>query len=259
MLASIDVADAVDAYAELIVVDNGSSDDTPQVLREHEARAPYPVVLIHEPRAGLSRARNAGMTAARAAVVAFTDDDCRLGPRFLQTARDVFTDGTLGFCGGRILPADPADGAYGCDERPQWIDYEPHCFLGPGQIQGACMLFTSEVIDHVGRFDVQLGAGARWRCEDIDYCQRATILGFRGAHVPELFVHHAHGRSGEVLQSHALSDAFARGGYYAKHALGGQRRHAMQVVRSLVGVADRSRRAEVRGAAAYAMRRRSQP
>ena len=61
---------------ELVVVDNGSTDDTPAVVREFAVRAPMPVVQVDEPRAGLGRARNAGVRASSGALVAVTDDDC---------------------------------------------------------------------------------------------------------------------------------------------------------------------------------------
>ena len=45
---------------ELVVVDNGSRDATPAVLRAFARTAPVRVTLVHEPRPGLARARNAG-------------------------------------------------------------------------------------------------------------------------------------------------------------------------------------------------------
>jgi glycosyltransferase involved in cell wall biosynthesis len=61
-----------------VVVDNGSTDATAQVIvawmRAHEVT----VQALHEPCRGKSRALNRALRAARGALLAFTDDDCRL-------------------------------------------------------------------------------------------------------------------------------------------------------------------------------------
>ena len=63
---------------ELLVVDNHSSDATLAVVEAAAARDAR-VRYLFEPRQGLSHARNAAIAAARAAVIAFTDDDVRVG------------------------------------------------------------------------------------------------------------------------------------------------------------------------------------
>jgi glycosyltransferase involved in cell wall biosynthesis len=73
---------------EVVVVDDGSSDDTPQVLAEAQARAdagelPTLRTLRLDPGRGPAVARNAGWRASRAPFVAFTDDDCVATPQWL--------------------------------------------------------------------------------------------------------------------------------------------------------------------------------
>jgi glycosyltransferase involved in cell wall biosynthesis len=62
---------------ELIVVDNGSSDATPRVAREHAAQYAF----VAEPNRG--KARNAGVAHASGEVIAFVDDDVVTPPHFL--------------------------------------------------------------------------------------------------------------------------------------------------------------------------------
>jgi glycosyltransferase involved in cell wall biosynthesis len=73
-LEALDVQLAVDTDVEIVVVDNGSSDETPQLLADWTALGRSRRV-VHEPAAGLSRARNAGLAAARHDIVLFIDDD----------------------------------------------------------------------------------------------------------------------------------------------------------------------------------------
>jgi glycosyltransferase involved in cell wall biosynthesis len=63
---------------ELIVVDNGSSDETPQFLDDFANRSPIPLKVVKEPAAGGMRSRNAGAEAARGEVLIFIDNDCYL-------------------------------------------------------------------------------------------------------------------------------------------------------------------------------------
>ena len=59
---------------ELVLVDNGSTDETPRILAEFARTAPFPVVLVHEPRPRLTNARNAGIAAARGDLIVFTEN-----------------------------------------------------------------------------------------------------------------------------------------------------------------------------------------
>ena len=100
------------ASYEIIVVDNNSTDDTAAVVAAHDNRR---IRLVAEPRQGLSYARNAGLEASCAPIVAFTDDDVEVAPDWVETilavlARQLDVDGL----GGRVLPA----WEHGC---PRWL------------------------------------------------------------------------------------------------------------------------------------------
>ncbi|MDG2133825.1 MAG: glycosyltransferase, partial [Phycisphaerales bacterium] len=79
-LDSIHEDEMLATAAELVLIDNGSTDDTHQIMEAHADRARYPVLVRQEPDAGLSRARNAGLDAATGDLLLFTDDDCYLDP-----------------------------------------------------------------------------------------------------------------------------------------------------------------------------------
>ena len=60
---------------EVVVVDNGSTDETADYLAEWAAVSPLRCRVVVEPCVGLSHARNAGVAVARGQVVLFIDDD----------------------------------------------------------------------------------------------------------------------------------------------------------------------------------------
>jgi len=70
---------------EVIVVDNGSSDETSDVIRSYEER--LPVRYLFEPAPSIPRARNVALTQARGEVAVFIDDDCVADPAWLDEAR----------------------------------------------------------------------------------------------------------------------------------------------------------------------------
>src|SRR4051794_31518057 len=82
------VAQQVDEPFELIVVDDASNDETPALLDELRAKAPFAVHLIrHDEATGPSTGRDEGWRAARGELVAFTDDDCVASPQWLEQMR----------------------------------------------------------------------------------------------------------------------------------------------------------------------------
>lgn len=75
---------------EAILVDDSSGDETEEVLDRLQSQASFPVRVLRSSRnAGPARARNLGWRAAKASVVAFTDDDCLPDPRWLAVLSEA--------------------------------------------------------------------------------------------------------------------------------------------------------------------------
>src|SRR5438034_6708463 len=93
------IPQAADVGADILVVDNGSSDGTVEAVR---ALAGDTVRCIVEPGAGATRARNAGARAARGEVAAFIDDDALPRPGWLAALLDPFSNPRVACAGGRV-------------------------------------------------------------------------------------------------------------------------------------------------------------
>jgi glycosyltransferase involved in cell wall biosynthesis len=89
------------ALREIIIVDNGSTDGTRDVV------ARYPVTLLHEARPGAPNARNAGIKAASGTFVAFTDADCIPSRRWLAHLAQAAGNGEYDIIAGPLAVLDP--------------------------------------------------------------------------------------------------------------------------------------------------------
>lgn len=204
---------------ELIVVDNGSSDTTPDVLREFARSASFRVTILNEAAPGLGRAHNRGWRAAMGEVVAFTDDDCYVLPDFLDRAFEAFADPSVGYCGGRIKLYDTSDHLIATNRSTMPLAFPPRSYLVAGIIHGANMMFRKRTLEDIGGFDDGLGPGTPFNCEDVDACARASFAGWWGVYAPGPTVLHAHGRKASDVPALFRSYAIGRGAYAAKFIL----------------------------------------
>lgn len=81
------VLDQLDEYCELIVIDDGSKDETPQVLERLQAEHPGRFRAIRKENGGLSSVRNRGIVEAVGAYLVFLDADDELAPDALKMLR----------------------------------------------------------------------------------------------------------------------------------------------------------------------------
>lgn len=177
---------AVGRDDEVIVADSASrSGATRRVVERFGAR----YVRCAEP--GASRARNAGMRASAAPIVAFTDDDCRPCPGWGDALARALEDVDTDFVTGPVR-SDRADGpALSVIEGAT-----ARTFLGADTDlraigHGANMAVRRAAMDAIGGFDEGLGAGGRFRgSEDQDVFWRLLRAGRRGRFEPAAAVVH---------------------------------------------------------------------
>jgi GT2 family glycosyltransferase len=90
---------------EIIVVDNASSDATPQVVRNLQNGSGCNLHYLREDRLGLHHARHAGAHYARGEILVFTDDDATFDPRWLHSYGMAFAQrAEMVAAGGPVRP-----------------------------------------------------------------------------------------------------------------------------------------------------------
>jgi glycosyltransferase involved in cell wall biosynthesis len=187
--------------AEIVVVDNGSTDDTAAVLKAWVSASGVPVKPLHEPRKGKARALNLALRAAQGEILVFTDDDCRLSKEYVNDLlRHNACDTELVLRGGRIELGDPTDLPFTINTDPtpkRWqrtmnsARYERF----RGRINGCNMTMRRGLVERLGPFDEDFGPGSVIGAgEDTDYIYRAYVAGATLEYVPDMMVLHHHGR-----------------------------------------------------------------
>jgi glycosyltransferase involved in cell wall biosynthesis len=124
---------------ELIIVDNGSTDDTAAVVREFIKTTNVRAIYLFEPTPGKTNGLNTALETATGEILAFTDDDCYPAPEFLSPVWSAFDDPSVGYIGGRIMLRDPADHPITVNESMTTVTFPAKSFVCAGCIQGANM------------------------------------------------------------------------------------------------------------------------
>jgi GT2 family glycosyltransferase len=188
---------------DVVVVDNGSTDETPRVIEA--ARQRFPVRLRHltESCPGKSHAVATAVAVAGGDVLAFTDDDVTVDPQWTATIRRIMRDSNAALVGGPVFPRWEAT-------PPSWLRFETPEFgrlaaplgllnYGPASIElgqrtvlGANMAVRRTSINKVGGYACHLGKlrGTLLSGEDHDLCQRVQAAGYKAMYCPELRVAH---------------------------------------------------------------------
>jgi glycosyltransferase involved in cell wall biosynthesis len=207
---------------ELIIVDNGSTDDTAAVIGEFTRGTSIQVVYLFEPKPGKTTGLNTALKVVQGKLLAFTDDDCYPAPDFLIRVWSAFADPSVGYITGRIQLHDPADHPMTINETMTPRTFPAKSFVYTGAVHGANMTFRREVLLDIGGFDPLFGPGALLHAaEDLEVASRASAKGWKGQYCPEVIVRHHHERNASDAPRLWKSYDIGRGAYHMKLLLNG--------------------------------------
>ena len=186
----------------IVPIDNGSSDGTPQLLEWMSARYRGRIQVVEERRCGKSRALNAGIAATSGDLVGMIDDDEEVHEGWFEAvlkAFDAYPE--LDFAGGPYtavwgtpppawIPSDYlavlGDTHTGVGERPYDGDF-------PGILKGGNAVIKRTTLRHIGPYAEYLGPAGPARllsCEDEEMYLRLLSAGALGRYLPTLIVYH---------------------------------------------------------------------
>ncbi len=169
---------------EVVVVDDGSGPETAAVLEAERARGALDLrVVRHERARGPGAARNAAWREARAALVAFTDDDCAPAPGWLAAGLAAHSGDPRAIVQGRTEPEPGGIEREGVLTRTLRVRR-----LGPWY-ETANMFYPRELLAALEGFDE--GFGLQPGGEDTDLAHRALGAGRGAVFAPDALVHHA--------------------------------------------------------------------
>ena len=168
---------------EILVVDNGSTDRTADIVKS------FPVRYLREERRGVSSARNRGIEASKGEILAFTDADCVVTTGWLRELVQGFDSEDVGVVVGETVsypPKTPAE-RYRAMQKPR---QHAHSLSYPDSpwFTGSNVAFRRKVFNQIGLFDPQFP-----RVGDMDYSWRFfQSKNFKLVYRPKAIVFHRH-------------------------------------------------------------------
>jgi GT2 family glycosyltransferase len=208
---------------EVVLVDNASTDGTPDLLAAATAADPR-LRVVAEPRPGIARARNRGVAAARAPVVLFTDDDVRVPPDWVERLSAPLRRGDADLVGGSVALAPHLHRGWLTPALASaYFAVVPEPPVVGREFAAASIGTTRAVLDAVP-FDEALGTARYPGAEDTVFRLDVLNAGFRQGAVPGATVeHHPDPHRLDPARLARQATGRGRGEAYLAHHLHGRR------------------------------------
>jgi glycosyltransferase involved in cell wall biosynthesis len=172
---------------EVLLIDDGSTDDTLGVAGKYREGTKYPLRIVrHDQNRGLAAARNTGLREARSEFVASLDADCVPDPAWLAHCMGRFTDETIAGVGGQLVESvinGTADAWRAFHMNQQW---GTDVVMNPKFLFGHSNVFRASALRRCGYYDERF----RTNAEDYHACLALYRKGYRLVYEPRAAVFH---------------------------------------------------------------------
>lgn len=195
---------------ELLVIDNGSDDETANVVDEF--RSPR-IIARHvlEEKRGKSCGMNRAFGEARGEVILSADDDVRFGPDWIGRMIEPITDGHANAVAGGVVLAPELLRSWMTPMHRSWLAETLWLKRSdPQSYVGANMAIARHVLDKVPNYDPHLGPGGLGYCDDVLFSSQLLRAGYRIADRLDVSVEH-HPDQTRLARSAWLDAAWSRG------------------------------------------------
>jgi GT2 family glycosyltransferase len=194
---------------EIIIVDDGSTDDTWAEARQF-ADSPN-VIVVRQPNLGAAAARNHGARVASGDVLVFCDSDMVVPPHWLRRLVKAASDPDAGLVGCVYAPAEDLPLAASCMHE----EIRRRQIMGPDtplHIGSFTMALRRSLFERVGGFDSDF-----MRAQDTELSYRVAATGCQSRLLKDLTVHHDHPRTLREWLANQYKQAFWRARTYARY------------------------------------------
>lgn len=180
---------------EVLIVDNGSTDSSAQVIHQFYQSTQLPGRALWVAERGKARALNVGLRAARGEVLAFTDDDVEVPPDWLSTVHRFAHEELAHAAATGPVRLPPHLHDRDLLAQVELLRTLPLFDLGPKRretkhLYGCNMVIRRAALERIGGFDERLGPGASGLHEDGEVARRLRSAGERILYLPELVMFH---------------------------------------------------------------------
>ena len=198
-------------HCQVVVVDDGSTDQTPEIVRD------FPFVeYIRQSNAGPAAARNRGAAAARGKIIFFTDSDCIPEEDWIDRVMPFFADAGIGVVAGSYGIANPEFLLARCVHREILFRHQRLMPLYPKVFGSYNFAIRKELFSRLEGFNE---AYRRASGEDNDLSYRVIQAGFRIYFCREAKVRHFHPVSLRRYLAEQYRHGFWRALLYQDHSL----------------------------------------
>jgi glycosyltransferase involved in cell wall biosynthesis len=216
------------AEVEIVLVDNGSTDRTADVMTDFRPDR-FPVQVVRQPERGAANARNAGLRAARGDILLFTDDDVWLPPSWISAMAEPIRNEVADVVQGRIELAPKLMRTWMNNPRRARLMARLDTFdITRPRLTSANLGLSRSVLSAVPQFDPDLGPGRLGFEEDRLFGKQLFKAGARFAFVNDVsIIHHCNAsrlsRDSHIRDAKKLGRSSAYVRYHWKHHFQGLR------------------------------------